>query len=353
MPDQSQDQTFTPISDLGEFALIDRIDAILGRSGDDRLIAGISDDAAVYRVGDGLVHVVTSDALLEGVHFDRFFMPMLHLGIKAVSVNVSDVVAMNARPRYATVVLGLPNNISVEMVEAFYHGIKKACAAYGLTIIGGDTTGARWLTVSVTVIGEAREEDVVYRSGARPGDLLCATGDLGAAYAGLQVLLGQRKAYQEQAAHFQPALEPYSYVIQRQLTPTAQLKIIEDWAERGVRPSALIDVSDGVASEVHHLCQRSNCGALVHAAALPIAVETRDAADELGADVDTFALFGGEDYELLFAISEEDADRLDRETFNVIGRFTRPEEGIRVQAPEGDVISLDAAGYQHFDNGEK
>lgn len=339
---------FTPVNEIGEFGLIDRMHAVLGTPADADLLAGIADDAAVYRVAPGRVHVVTTDALIEGVHFDRLIMPMEYLGFKAISVNVSDVAAMNARPRYATIALGLPNTISVEMVEAFYRGVRQACEAYGLAVIGGDTTAARAITLSVTVIGEAAEDEVVYRSGARPGDALCVTGDLGGSYAGLKVLLAQRKEMENAGEGFQPNLDPFRYVIQRHLTPRARVDAVRDWAERGFRPTALIDVSDGLASEVHHLCNRSGCGAILHTAAIPIALETRDAADSFEEDVDTYALFGGEDYELLFACAPGDLERLDPASYNVVGEFTPPAAGVRAQTPEGATIPLEPQGFQHF-----
>lgn len=340
----------TLISEIGEFALIDRMQAVLGAPSDADLLAGIADDAAVYRIGGGKVHVVTTDALIEAVHFDRTFMPMQHLGVKALSVNVSDIAAMNALPRYATIALGLPNNVSVEQVEALYQGFQQAAAQYGCTIIGGDTTAARFLTISVTVIGEAREEQVVYRSGARPGDALCVTGDVGAAYAGLQVLLDQRRKLQEQGEDYEPDITDVQYVIQRQLAPTAQVNVIRDWAERGVQPTALIDVSDGVASEIHHLCAQGGVGARVYTASLPIAFETRDVADHFREDVDTYALFGGEDYELLFTMPPALLDKLDPTTFVAIGEITTPETGVQLQTPEGTLVNLGAGGYQHFND---
>ena len=340
---------YTPISDLGEFALIDRMQAVLGEPDDDAVLAGISDDAAVYRIDDDRVHVVTTDALIEAIHFDRLFMPMAYLGFKALSVNVSDVLAMNAVPRYATVALGLPANISVEMVEALYRGLHNAATAYRMTIVGGDTTAARFLTIAVTVIGEARAEDVVYRSGAQVGDVLAVTGDLGAAYAGLKMMLDQRRAMQEEGGAYQPNLEPYQYVIQRQLAPLARIETIEDWTARGVRPHALIDISDGLASEVHHLCQQSGCGARLHAEALPIAPETFAVADLFADEADSYALFGGEDYELLFALPESELEKLDPESFFAVGHVMEAGEGVRVQTPEGELIPLEFSGYQHFD----
>lgn len=338
----------TPINELGEFALIDRMRQVLGEPDDEQLVVGIADDAAVYRVGDGLVHVITTDALIEGVHFDRLFMPMEYLGMKSVAVNVSDIVAMNAHPRYATIAVGLPVSVTVEMIEEFYRGVRRACELYGLHVVGGDSTAARQLTLSVTVVGEAHEEEIIRRSGARPGDALCVTGDLGGSYAGLKVLVEQRKRLQQEPEAFQPEIESHRYVIQRHLTPRARMDVIEDWAERGVRPHALIDVSDGLASETHHLCHQSGCGALLYGAAIPIAFETRDVADRYDEDVDTYALFGGEDYELLFAIAPEQLDLLDPASYNVVGTFTPADQGVRIQTPEGDVIPLGAGGYQHF-----
>lgn len=339
----------TPIQELGEFGLIDRMQAVLDVPSPDDLLMGIGDDAAVYRIGGGRVHVVTTDALIEGVHFDRAFTPLPYLGTKALAVNVSDVVAMNATPRYATLALGLTAGMSVEMVEDCYRGIRQACAQYGVVLVGGDTTAARQLTLAVTLIGEADEAAIVYRRGARPGDLLCVTGDLGAAYAGLKVLLDQREQLRTQGEAFTPDFTGTRYVIERQLTPVARLATIRDWAARGVRPRALIDISDGLASEVHHLCQQSGCGARVRIEALPIELETRMVADLFDDEVETYALFGGEDYELLFALDPDDIDRLDPDTFTVLGQFTLPETGVQAQLPDGTLLPLDAGGYQHFE----
>ncbi len=341
---------FTPVSQLGEFGLIDRMRDRLGENapaGD--LLCTIGDDAAVYRVSETTAHVVTADALIEGVHFERTFMPWGYLGRKAVAVNVSDVAAMNAQALYAVITMGLPRNVSVEMVDALYDGLRAGCEAYGIRLVGGDTTAAPQMTLSVTVVGEAPIDRITYRRGARPGDLLCVTGDVGAAYAGLQVLIEQQRAMRELGDAYEPDLSPYRRVIARQLTPAARTDVVADWARRAVRPRAVIDVSDGVASEVHHLCRASACGAVVHAAALPVDPETRAVADERMEDVDTFALFGGEDYELLFALDPADADRLAPRQFTVIGAFTGMDEGIVLQTPEGDALPLEAAGFSHFE----
>lgn len=338
---------FTPISQVGEFGLIDRLRDALGITEREALLQGIGDDAAVYRVGDGRVHVVTTDALVEGVHFDRTFAPLGTLGYKAIAVNVSDVVAMNAEPRYATVALGLPNNVSVEAAEVLYEGMAQACRQYGLAVVGGDVTAAERLFLSVTVIGEVAEEDVVYRRGAEPGDLLCVTGDLGSAAAGLKVLLAGREAF-EGGAEEQPDLAPWSYAVQRHLAPQARLDRVRQWAEAGVRPHALIDISDGLASEVHHLCQAGGVGARIEAGLLPIHVQTFRAAERFDDQPPTYALYGGEDYELLFALPEAEADKLPEDTYAIVGTVTEAEEGVVLAMPEGEAVPLEASGFQHF-----
>jgi thiamine-monophosphate kinase len=350
-PPSSSDVSFTPLSAVGEFGLIDRMRDVLGESGDADLLQGIGDDAAVYRVGAGRVHVVTTDALMEGVHFDRTFSPMRHLGAKSIGVNVSDVAAMNAIPRWATIAIGLPHDVSVEMVEDFYRGMRSACEAYSVVLVGGDTTASQRMVVSVTVIGEATEEQIVYRRGVRPGDRFCVTGDLGGAYAGLRILLDQREMLQRIGEDYKPELQEFSYVIRRQLTPTARLSTVKTWHAAGIRPHALIDISDGLASEVQHLCRQSGCGALLDARALPIHPETRRAAAFFGQDPDTYALFGGEDYELLFTLPEEVLAELDPDSYTAIGTATEASEGIRIQTPEGAIVPLENRGYRHFGGG--
>jgi thiamine-monophosphate kinase len=344
--------TFTPINQIGEFGLIDRLSNILGQPTDDDILMGIADDAAVYRIDDDRAHVVTTDALIEGVHFDPLIMPIQHLGYKAMAVNVSDIVAMNAEPRFATIALGIPNSVSVEMIDSFYKGVKQACDQYNVTVVGGDTVAAHQLTVSVTIIGEARIDELTFRRGARPGDLLCVTGDLGGAFAGLKILLSEREKMKETGPEYAPEVSDYQEVIQRQLLPQARLDVIHDWTQRQVKPKALIDISDGLASELHHICEQSGCGALLHIAAIPIAFETRDVADDVQEDVDAFALFGGEDYELLFALDPNDVDKLDERTFSVIGEFAEETFGIQAQTPEGQLIPLSPGGYTHFGGGE-
>lgn len=341
----------TDIANIGEFGLIALMRETLGPADDEDLVSGIGDDTAVYRVGEGRVHLLTTDALTEGIHFDRAFMPMEHLGFKAMSVNVSDIAAMNAEPRYATVTAGLSKNVSVEMVETIYEGVKQACDAYDVTVVGGDTVSAHALSLSVSIVGEADEDAVVYRGGAQVGDKVCVTGDVGASYAGLKVLARNRKRLQEEGEDFQPKLDSYSYVIRRHLAPPAQLKTVRDWADAGIRPHALIDVSDGVASEVHHICEASDIGAQLYEPALPIDPETRNTATDFGDDVSVYALFGGEDYELVFTIPEAELEAADPQSYTVIGEIVEPEDPehpVLIQRANGENVPLHPGGFDHF-----
>lgn len=351
-------QPFTPVSEVGEFGLIEKLQSRLGDAADARdLVQGIGDDAAVYRVGgagsDGpsRVHVVTTDALVEGVHFDRTYVPLRALGWKAIATNVSDVAAMNARPRFATVALGLPNNLSVEGAEALYTGMAQACERYGLAVVGGDVTASARLTLSVTVVGEAEEAAVVYRRGAQPGDLLCVTGDLGSAAAGLRVLLAGKDGMTagDGAADDppQPDLTEFAYVVERQLMPQARLDRVAAWAEAGVRPTSLIDVSDGLASETHHLSQAGTVGAAIDAGLLPVHVQTALAAQRFDERAEAFVLYGGEDYELLFTLPEAEASKLPSDTYAVVGQIVEPSEGVVLRLPDGNRVPLEAAGFRH------
>lgn len=341
----SQD-TFTPVAQIGEFGLIDRFRDTLGPASRPDIIAGIGDDAAVYRVGEGRVHIVTTDMLVEGVHFDRTFMPLGHLGFKALSVNVSDIVAMNGRPCYATVSLGLPNNVSVEQAETLYAGIAQAARQYGVAVVGGDTSAAERLIISITAIGDAAEDDVVYRSGAEPGDALCVTGDLGAAAAGLKVLLAEKEAFLD--VDSQPDLRDWSYLVERHLAPQARVDRLKQWKEVGFRPKALIDISDGLASEVHHICRASGVGAYLHLPLLPVHQQTFAAAERFGDRPENFALFGGEDYELLFAADHEALRALPEDSYAVIGEVTAFAGDVTLAIDEENAVPLEPQGYRHF-----
>lgn len=350
---------FTPIHEIGEFGLIERIQQVLGEQGaHNDLVHSIGDDAAVSRLADGRVQVMTADALVEGVHFDRTFTPLRHLGWKALSVNASDVVAMNAEPRWALVTIGLPNNISVEGVEALYRGIAEAAAHYGVTVAGGDITAAGRLGINVMLLGEADEAEIVTRSGAQVGDLLCVTGDVGSAAAGLHVLLAGKERMEAREKAFEgdgvPETEAdldlgkWAYVVERQLYPQARLDRVRAWKGAGVRPHALIDISDGLASETHHLCRSSVTGAVVDLGWLPLHLQTMKAAQEFEENAEAFALYGGEDYELLFALPEAEAEKLNKDSFAVVGRITEPEEGIKLRLPDGELVPFQSEGFDHF-----
>jgi thiamine-monophosphate kinase len=338
----------TSVASIGEFQLIDRLVGRLGPGGDSDVVVGIGDDAAVLRQAGELLELVTVDALIEGVHFERSLTPLRHLGFKAISANVSDVCAMNGRPRFATISVGIPPSMSVEMMEAFYDGVREACDGYGLQIVGGDTTSAHQLSISVCVLGEVEPSRLARRSGASPGDLICVTGDLGAAYAGLRILLHERLQIAEQGAEYVPTLDAYRHVVDRQLAPRARLDVVNEWEAVDFVPSALIDISDGLASEVHHLCGQSACGALIREEAIPIHPETLAVAELFEESAFGFATSGGEDYELLFAMRTGDYQRLDDSTFHVVGVCTEAEEGVRMQQADGSVLSLRDAGYKHF-----
>lgn len=337
---------FTPISDLGEFGLIDKIRPYTNEQENVHLLKGIGDDAAVFEVPAEQVQVLTTDALIEGVHFDRTFTPLRYLGFKAISVNVSDVCAMNAVPKYLTVALGLPHNMSVEMVEELYAGMQRACELYNVQLIGGDTTASRQLVLGITAIGFASKEKIVYRSGAQVGDVICVSGDVGAAYAGLKVLLEEKKAFKE--ADIRPDLSGYEYALQRHFTPTARLDIQRYFSEMGLQPTAMMDISDGLASEIKHICKQSNTGALIETVHLPIELETRQIAERFGEDPDTFALFGGDDYELIFTLPLSQIQDLSEKPFTIIGTIQEPEMGIHLLYEDGGTMPLEGNGFTHF-----
>ncbi len=337
----------TEISKIGEFGLIDRISNEFHATNDTTL-KGIGDDAAVIGAS-AKERVVTTDMLLEGVHFDLAYMPLQHLGYKAVAVNVSDVAAMNAIPTQITVNIGLSNRFSVEAVEALYKGIKEACHHYKVDLIGGDTTASHsGLVISITAIGEVEPGKAVLRTGAKKGDIVCATGDLGGAYIGLQVLEREKQEFL-QNPQMQPQLENYKYIVQRQLKPGARMDIIHELAEQGVVPTSMIDVSDGLASELLHLCSQSGVGMQVYEDKLPIDKQTYDTAVEFGLDPITCVMNGGEDYELLFTISQEDHEKLkNHPDVHFIGFVNDNTGKAQLVTKGGNVVEVKAQGFSHF-----
>ena len=337
----------TEIGDLGEFGLIDHLSEKI-KIKNPTSLKGIGDDAAVIEAGDH-VKVVTTDLLLEGVHFDLSYAPLPHVGFKAVAVNVSDVAAMNAIPKQITVSIALSNRFSVEAVDALYSGIRAACEHYGVDLIGGDTTASRsGLVISVTAIGEAKKEQISYRDGAKVNDILCATGDLGAALVGLQILEREKQVFLANP-DMKPDLDKYTVVTGRQLRPDARMDIIHELKEAGIVPTSMMDISDGLASEIFHICKASNVGATIYEDKLPIDKQTFDTAVELNMDPITCVLNGGEDYELLFTIDQKDFAKLEKHPdIHFIGHMTKPEEGKFLVTKSGTAVPLKAQGWKHF-----
>lgn len=337
----------TEIGELGEFGLIERLAGDV-KSYQKGTIKGIGDDAAVFQAGGKFV-LVSTDMLIEGVHFDLRYMPLNHLGFKAVAVNVSDIAAMNGVPGQITVSLGLSNRFSVEAVEALYEGIRAACEAYHVDLVGGDTTASRsGLVISVTAMGTAEKEVITYRSGARESEILCVTGDLGAAYVGLQVLEREKQEFLGNP-EMQPKLDKYPYVVGRQLKPKARMDIIYEFKDLGIVPTAMIDVSDGLVSDVFHLCKQSGLGVAIYEDKLPIDKEAYETAAEFSLDPNTCALNGGEDYELLFTISQSDFEKIkNHPEIHTIGYMQAREKGKVLITRSGNVVELKAQGWKHF-----
>ncbi|WP_339878548.1 thiamine-phosphate kinase [uncultured Algoriphagus sp.] len=337
----------TEISDLGEFGLIDHLNekVIIKNSS---TLKGIGDDAAVIEAGD-MVKVVTTDLLMEGVHFDLSYAPLPHLGFKAVAVNVSDVAAMNAVPKQITVSIALSNRFSVESIDALYEGIHAACEHYGVDLIGGDTTASRsGLAISVTAIGEAKPEQISYRSGAKENDILCVTGDLGAALVGLQILEREKEVFLANP-DMKPDLGKYALVTARQLKPDARVDIIHELREMQVVPTSMMDISDGLASEIFHICKASGVGATIYEDKLPIDKQTFDTAVELNLDPITCVMNGGEDYELLFTIDQKDFAKLEKHPdIHFIGHISKAEEGKYLVTKSGTAVQIKAQGWKHF-----
>lgn len=335
------------ISELGEFGLIARIKEKFNVR-QPTTVLGIGDDAAVIDAGNEFVLVAT-DMLVEGIHFDLTYTPIQHLGYKAVAVNVSDIAAMNGKAQQVTVSIALSNRFSVEAVDALYEGIRAACENYNVDLVGGDTTSSvSGLIVSVTAVGSVAKDKVVYRKGAHDGDILCVTGDLGGAFAGLQVLEREKQVFLANP-EMQPGLEKYDYIVGRQLKPEARTEIISDLAEFGVVPTSMIDISDGLASELLHIAKSSGIGVRVYEDKIPVDQLTYDTAVEFNLDPITCALNGGEDYELLFTIARSDQPKLkDHPDIHMIGyTHTRTNENVLI-TKAGNVVSLKAQGWDHF-----
>jgi thiamine-monophosphate kinase len=337
----------TEISSLGEFGLIDHLTKNIELQNASSVV-GVGDDAAVID-HFGKQTVITTDLLVEGVHFDLMYTPLRHLGYKSVVVNLSDIYAMNAIPTQIVMALALSNRFSLEAIDDFYEGVYAACEKYGVDLVGGDTTSSqKGFIVSVTAIGEVAPDKYVKRSTAQKGDLLCVSGDLGAAYLGLLFLEREKKIFMENPG-IQPDLEGESYVIGRMLKPEARKDIVEFFAASNIMPTSMIDVSDGLSSEILHLCKQSDLGCILYEEKIPVAKEMRDAAFKFEIDPTACALSGGEDYELLFTIPQSDYDKLVvNEQISVIGYMTEPEQGAHIITKGGSKYLITAQGWNHM-----
>lgn len=350
----------TDISKLGEFGLIHHLTDNI-KIKNESTVKGVGDDCAVLHYPDSEV-LVTTDMLMEGVHFDLTYIDLQHLGYKSAMVNISDIFAMNGTPRQLTVSIALSKRFKVEDMEEFYSGLRMACDKWGVDIVGGDTTSSyTGLAISITCIGEARKEDIVYRNGAKDTDLICVTGDLGAAYMGLQLLEREKSVYYQQVDEarkkndkhaleelkgFQPDFASKEYLLQRQLQTEARGDIIARFRELNIRPTAMMDISDGLSSELMHICKQSNCGCRIYEKNIPIDYQTAVMAEELNMNVTTCALNGGEDYELLFTVPIGDHEKIQQmDNVKLIGHITRPELGQMLVTRDNQEFELKAQGW--------
>ena len=349
------------ISELGEFGLIERLTKDISTK-NITTIKGIGDDCAILSPTEGLRTVVTTDLLMEGVHFDLTYVPLRHLGYKAIMVNLSDIFAMNAQPHQVTVSLAISSKFCVEDIEELYAGMRMACEKWNVDIIGGDTTSSHTgLAISITAIGEVRSEDIVLRSGAKPNDLICVSGNLGAAYMGLQLLEREKVIYNEQVEKArlsgnkeqmellrdaQPDFSGREYLLERQLKPEARGDIIATLQEVGIHPTSMMDISDGLSSELMHICKQSKTGCRIYEERLPLDYQTAAMAEELNINVSTCALNGGEDYELLFTVPLTQNDAVSAlEDIHVIGYITDAEKGCALVTRDGGEFVLKAQGW--------
>ncbi len=332
------------LKDLGEFGLIDYLTQNI-KIHHSSTLKGVGDDAAVFD-HENRQSVVSTDMLVEGVHFDMVFTPLKHLGYKAVVVNLSDIYAMNAQPRQITISLAISSKYSVEAIADIYEGMILAANYYGVDIVGGDTTSSlQGLVISITAIGEAKKEDIVYRSGAKENDLLVVSGDLGGAYMGLTMLQREKEVWKVNP-NMQPELEGYDYILERQLKPEARKDVITFLSQLGVKPTSMIDISDGLASEIHHLCKNSDVGCNLYEEKIPLDPMTHKVAREFNLDPTVCALSGGEDYELLFTIAQTDYDKIKGNPhWTVIGHMTNKESGVNLITTGGSVTPLKAQGW--------
>lgn len=347
-----ENQTRTELSELGEFGLIELLTKNIEIKNASTL-KGVGDDAAVVDISTDKL-LVSTDVLVEDVHFDLAYTPLKHLGYKAVAVNLSDIAAMNGKPEQITVSIAISNRFSAEAIEELYEGIYLACNRYGVDLIGGDTTTSKsGLFISITVLGKAPAEKITYRDGAKKGDLVCVTGDLGAAYIGLLILEREKRVF-EANSEMQPDLEGFDYVLERQLKPEPRLDIVAKLDELKIVPSSMIDVSDGLASEIIHICKQSDTGCRLFEDKIPVDYQTEEIAKKFGLVPVTMALSGGEDYELLFTVPQSDFETVkDIESVSIIGYITDKAEGMNLITKDEKIFELKAQGWDAMLNREK
>lgn len=342
----------TELEKLGEFGLIHELTKNF-KNARKSTIYGVGDDAAVIEKDKDNAMLVSTDTLVEGIHFNLMYTPLKHLGYKAVVVNLSDIYAMNGIAEQITVTIAVSNRFPKEALDELYEGIQKACDFYEVDLVGGDTTSSTsGLFISITAIGTARKEDVVYRNGGKPNELIVVTGDLGAAYMGIQILEREKEVFKANP-EIQPDLDGHDYILERQLKPEARKDIIEFLKKLDVRPTSMIDISDGLASELFHLCTQSKVGAHIFDEKLPIDPSVSTTAIDFDISPTTVALNGGEDYELLFSIEQKDFDKIKGNPhMTVIGHFTDEDSGLYLIDKQGSAIQLSAQGWKHFSKHE-
>lgn len=341
----------TEVNSLGEFGLIDRLTEELKLNQESTLL-GIGDDAAIIK-GSSKLTLVSTDMLVEGIHFDLIYTPLKHLGYKAVTTNISDIYAMNGTPKQITLSIAISNRFSVEALEELYSGVHAACDRYNVDLVGGDTTSSnKGMILSITVIGEAEEGKVSYRTGAKVGDLICATGDFGAAYLGLQILEREKQIYLTNP-EIQPDLGEQNYLIGRLLKPEPRADMVAAFKKNNLVPTSMIDVSDGLASEINHICRQSKVGAFIEESGVPIHPDTQLQAINFGMDPITCALSGGEDYELLFTIDPSDIEKVKfLPDIYIMGEVVAAEDGINIHTKGGSIHPITTLGWQHFTDNE-
>jgi len=352
IPDEESKPNYTPVGKLGEFGLIKKLTEkiILKQLS---TIKGVGDDAAVIEPEENQVILFSTDMLAEGVHFDLTYTPLRHLGYKAVAVNVSDICAMNGIPTQITVSIGVSNQFSVEAMEELYKGMRYACEEYGVDLVGGDTTSSHsGMIINIAIIGKCKKEEVAYRNTAKEGDIICVSGDLGGACAGL-LILGRGKKMFADDPEAKPDLTGYDYVLKRQLMPQARVDIVALFKEHSIIPTAMIDISDGLSSEVNHLCEDGRIGAVIDEERIPINDATKKVASEFKQEAMAYALSGGEDYELLFTLSPKDFEKLkNSDQIKRIGEITSPAQGVSLRDKAGTLHPLSAKGWDGL-KGEK